>query len=82
MADGAERRLSFGAEARLFLAGVGYSADRARRAPGRDTFEMTPENEELLRGQTDHGCAFDLDGVPGHGYVETGLGTHARYLPG
>lgn len=81
MADGGERRLGFRAEARLFLAGVGYSADPARTAPRVETFDLDPRTEQLLRGQTDHGCSFDLDGVGGHGYVETGLGTHARYLP-
>jgi hypothetical protein len=32
-----------------------------------------------IRGQTDNGCACTLDGEPGHGFVETGIGTHARY---
>ena len=26
-------------------------------------------------------AADELDGEPGHGYVEVGLGVHARYLP-
>jgi hypothetical protein len=36
---------------------------------------------DALRGQTDHGSVFTLDGEHGHGYVETGLGVHARYAP-
>ena len=34
-----------------------------------------------LDGQVDHGCSFRLDGVEGHGYVETGVGVHTRYRP-
>jgi hypothetical protein len=78
------RRLKLGVNprVRLFLSGVGYSPDPARQAPGRERHDLTaPAVVEALRGQTDHGTVFTLDGEPGHGYVETGLGVHARYLP-
>lgn len=78
------RRLSLGLDprVRLFLAGVGYSADPMRQGPGRERHDLTDATVvEDLRGQTDHGTVFTLDGEPGHGYVETGLGVHARYRP-
>jgi hypothetical protein len=78
------RRLSLGLDprVRLFLAGVGYSADPVRQGPGRERHDLTDATVvEDLRGQTDHGTVFTLDGEPGHGYVETGLGVHARYRP-
>ena len=80
-ADGSSHQLSVEAQTRLFLEGVGYSADPSRQAAGREAFDLTdPMTVASLRGQTDHGCGFELDGVRGHGYVETGLGVHARYL--
>jgi hypothetical protein len=78
------RRMTVGIEprVRLFLSGVGYSPDPARQAPGRARHDLTdPAVVERLRGQTDHGTVFTLGGERGHGYVETGLGVHARYLP-
>jgi hypothetical protein len=67
---------------RLFLSAVGYSADPARQAAGRERHDLTdPAVVAALRGQTDHGTVFTLDGEAGHGYVETGLGAHARYAP-
>ena len=66
--------------ARLFLSGVGYSTDAALTAPGTDAFDVAdPSVRERLRGQTDHGSRFAVDGVEGHGYVETGLGIRARH---
>jgi hypothetical protein len=82
LASGASRRVRVEPRSRLFLAGVGYSTDPELTAPGAAAFDVTdPAVREALRGQTDHGCRFDVDGVPGHGYVETGLGVHARYRP-
>ena len=67
---------------RLFLSAVGYSADAARQAPGRERHDLTDAAVvDALRGQTDHGTVFTLAGERGHGYVETGLGAHARYAP-
>jgi hypothetical protein len=67
---------------RLFLAGVGYAREPRFTDPGREGFAVGERDvRELLRGQTDHGAVFEVDGVAGHGYVETGLGTHVRYAP-
>jgi hypothetical protein len=67
---------------RLFLSAMGYSADAARQAPGRERHDLTDAAVvDALRGQTDHGTVFTLAGERGHGYVETGLGAHARYAP-
>jgi hypothetical protein len=82
LASGERRVLSFEVENRLYLSGVGYSPDPAAREPGESRFDLT--DEHVLRrvdGQNDNGSRFLLDGVPGYGYVETGLGTHARYRP-
>jgi hypothetical protein len=81
--DGGQRvMLTLDPRVRLFLAGVGYSADPQRQAPGRERFDLTDAAVvETLRGQTDHGTVFTFDGQSGHGYVETGLGVHHRYRP-
>jgi hypothetical protein len=77
---GGPRRLVFEVENRLFLSGVGYSADPQAAAAGTDRFDLRdPSVVGGLYGQIDNGCRFELDGTPGHGYVETGLGVHARY---
>jgi hypothetical protein len=81
-ASGARRRLELEVRARLFLSAVGYTADPAGAGPGREVHDLTdPAVASRLEGQTDNGCRFSLDGVEGHGYVETGLGVHARYRP-
>lgn len=80
--SGQERQVEVTPRQRLFLAGVGYSPDPRFTAPGRETFDVSdPTVRTLLRGQTDHGCDFMVDGVHGYGYVETGLGIHQRYRP-
>ena len=82
-AGGGRRRLGFRVEGRLYLATAGYSADPQRGRPGSERHEVTrPEVVAELDGQNDNACAFELDdGRRGHGYVETGLGVHARYRP-
>lgn len=80
--DGTSREIKFTKRTHLFLAGVGYSPDRELTAPGTDTYDVSqPDVAALLSGQTDHGCDFEVEGVAGNGYVETGLGAHARYRP-
>jgi hypothetical protein len=82
MGSGRRRRLEFTTQTRLFLSGVGYSSDPAAKEPGVDRFELSdPATHARLEGQTDHGSTFRLDGMAGHGYVEVGRGTHARYRP-
>ena len=81
-ASGQRRTLAFTVENRLYLAGVGYSPDPARRESGIERFDLrAPGVIASIDGQNDNGCRFDLDGELGHGYVETGLGVHARYRP-
>jgi hypothetical protein len=77
------RRLALRVEGRLYLATAGYSADPERARPGGERHDVTrPEVVAALDGQNDNACAFELDdGRRGHGYVETGLGVHARYRP-
>lgn len=80
--SGRRSQLRFEARNRLFMRTIGYSADPEERAPGRTRHDLTDtETVARLLGQTDNGCVFDFDGEPGHGYVETGLGVHARYRP-
>ncbi|HEX4437973.1 MAG TPA: hypothetical protein VH061_14380 [Solirubrobacteraceae bacterium] len=82
MADGSERVMTCEVENRLYLSGVGYSADPAVRQPGTSSFDLLDRDlVHRIDGQNDNGARFTLDGEPGHGYVETGLGTHARYKP-
>jgi hypothetical protein len=79
LADGA-RRLEIEVRNRLFLSRVGYS--REGLAAGVERLDLgDPEARRAAAGQTDNGCAFRLDGAAGHGFVETGLGVHARYRP-
>jgi hypothetical protein len=79
-ASGARRELDFEVRNRLHLSAVGYTSEPA--SPGADRHDLSdPDVVARLDGQNDHGCRFALDGVEGHGYVETGLGTHARYRP-
>lgn len=82
MASGARRRLEFETHTRLFLSGVGYSPDPARKEPGTDRFDLTDlAVAQALEGQTDHGSVFRVDGKSGYGYAEVGRGTHPRYRP-
>ena len=82
LGSGDTRTLEIEVRNRLFLSAVGYSADPAAAAPGQGRHDLTdPGVVAELDGQVDHGCNFRLDGVEGHGYVETGVGVHARYRP-
>lgn len=75
--------LEFEAGTRTFLRAVGYSADPAERQPGAETRPLADAGaRRRLRGQVDSACRFLLDGaLEGHGFVEVGLGEHARYSP-
>lgn len=67
---------------RLFLAPVGYSTRTDLTEPGAGVFDLVdPSVRRDLEGQTDNGCTFEVEGKTGYGYVETGLGIHARYRP-
>ena len=62
---------------------LGYTAVPGRADPGAERWDVTdPAVQAELDGMFDNPCTFDVDGVPGHGFVEVGLGVHERYLPG
>jgi hypothetical protein len=80
LAAGGRRRLELRVRNRLYLSRVGYC--REGLAPGVDRLDLTDAAaRRRAGGQNDNGCEFRLDGVPGHGFVEIGLGVHARYGP-
>jgi len=80
--DGSSQTVGFEARGRNFLAAIGYSLDEGLKRSGVETFDLTdPQVVARLDGQNDQGCTFDVDGVSGHGYVETGVGVHVRYRP-
>lgn len=83
LAGGGERRLDFACEGRLWMETVGYSALPTRSQPGADRFDLTDPSlsAELNQGFFDNACRFESAGVAGYGFVETGLGVHARYNP-
>jgi hypothetical protein len=67
---------------RLFYSEIGYTADASRRGEGSGSFDLTdPDTITHLYGQIANAAVFTINGRPAHGYVETGLGTHARYRP-
>lgn len=82
LASGTQRTVRLEVVGRLYLATAGYSRDPARAAAGRERHDLTsPDVVAALDGQNDNACRFVVDGIAGHGYVETGLGVHARYRP-
>lgn len=81
-ATGVVHQVAFEVVNRLFYSEIGYTADEPRRAPGSGSFDLTdPDVVAGLVGQTANAAVFTVDGQPGHGYVETGIGTHVRYRP-
>jgi hypothetical protein len=81
-ASGVQRTLRFTVDARIFLAAGGYTARQDWPPVGYSRYDTTdPEVVALLDGQNDHGCLCELDGEPGHGFIETGFGAHTRYRP-
>lgn len=82
LASGATRELRFEAEGRLWMETLGYTAVPGRADPGAERWDVTdPAVQADLDGLFDNPCAFVVDGVAGHGFVEVGLGDHARYRP-
>jgi hypothetical protein len=81
-ASGAERELRFEAETRLFLSAGGYTLEPERVPLGYARYEAEdPDVAARLDGQNDNGGVAWLDGVEGYGFIETGIGRHARYRP-
>jgi hypothetical protein len=83
LASGSSREVEIEAEGRLWMETVGYTSLPQRREPGADRFDLTDPAvaAELGGGFYDNACRFQSDGVAGHGFVEVGLGIHARYRP-
>jgi hypothetical protein len=80
--SGARRSLEFTVDGRIFLAAGGYTAREDWPPVGHSRYDTEDaEVVAMLDGQNDHGCVCALDGEPGHGFVETGFGVHARYRP-
>lgn len=80
--SGATEVVDMEVENRLYLPGVGYSPDPEFTRPGQFRYDLTdPAVRRGLYGQIDNGTRFTCAGETGSGYVETGLGVHARYLP-
>lgn len=80
LASGRGEQVTFRAKGRLFMESVGYTAVPGRAAPGRDRLDVSdPTVAADWDGLFDNPCDFDVGGVSGHGYVEVGLGVHARY---
>jgi hypothetical protein len=82
LASGGSRDVRFEAEGRLWMETLGYTAVPGRADPGAERWDVTDDAvRRELDGMFDNPCTFVVDGVPGHGFVEVGLGVHARYLP-
>jgi hypothetical protein len=82
LASGDTRELEFTVEGRMWMETVGYTAIPERAAPGADRFDLTdPAVRTALLGLFDNGARFTVDGKQGNGFVEVGLGIHARYRP-
>jgi hypothetical protein len=80
--SGAARTIEIEAEGRVWMESVGYTAVPGRGDPGADRLELgDPVVQREYDGLFDNACRFTVDGVDGHGFVEAGLGVHARYRP-
>jgi hypothetical protein len=82
LASGDLREIEVMPEGRLWLETLGYTSDPKRAAPGSDRFDLTdPRTRAELDGVFENACRFECRDVSGHGFLETGLGVHARYRP-
>jgi hypothetical protein len=82
LASGARRTVEVEAEGRMWMEAVGYTNVLGRGDPGADRLDLTdPDVHASYQGLFDYGCRITVDGEQGHGYVEVGLGIHARYRP-
>jgi hypothetical protein len=82
LASGDTREIAFETEGRMWMEALGYTAVPGRGAPGVDRLDVgDPDVRDAFDGLYDNACTFTADAVAGHGYVEVGLGAHARYLP-
>ncbi len=82
LADATTCEVTFTTTAPLYMEALGYTAVPGRADPGTDRLDVSdPQVAAAWRGLVDHAGDFVVDGTPGHGYVEVGLGVHARYRP-
>ncbi|MBX3547074.1 hypothetical protein [Chelatococcus sp.] len=80
--SGRQSRIGFRVDGRLFMESVGYTSVLGRSDPGTNRLDMSdPGVLTAWQGLFDNGATFECDGRVGNGYVETGLGAHARYRP-
>ncbi len=80
--SGRERKLEFEVDARMHLAACGYHEDPDWPPLGYRRYETSrAATLQQLNGQNDNGGACVLDGVEGHGFIETGIGVHPKYRP-
>lgn len=81
-ASGRRRTIDLEVEGRMWMEAVGYTTVPGRADPGADRFDLTdPGVAASLEGLFDNAARFVCDGDAGYGYVEVGLGVHARYRP-
>ena len=82
LTSGEGRTLHAEVEGRMWMETMGYTAVPGRAAPGAERIDVSePATQAALFGLFDNACRIRCDGVEGHGYVEVGLGVHARYRP-
>lgn len=77
-ASGRRSEMSFEIDTVLFLAAGGYAAELGTLPVGYARYDVAADLARL-DGQNDCGGRWTLDGVEGHGLLETGFGVHPRY---
>ena len=78
--SGRSIELGIAVRSHLYLSSVGYRREGHAGLDGHRRYDLS-DREVLagLLGQTDSASLFTVDGEPGYGYTEFGLGEHARY---
>lgn len=80
--SGLNRAFEFNVDARMYLAAGGYAPSQDWPLIGYTRHDTTDvDTVARLHGQNDNGGLCQLDGVAGHGFIETGIGTHPQYQP-
>ena len=76
--SGRRSEMTFDIESVIFLAAGGYAAESDQLPVGYACYDVEADLAKL-DGQNDCGGRWMLDGVEGHGLLETGFGSHPRY---
>ena len=80
--SGLNRAFEFNVDARMYLAAGGYAPSQDWPLIGYTRHDTTDvDTVARLHGQNDNVGLCQLDGVAGHGFIETGIGTHPQYQP-